>query len=151
MVTDGGWSWRHHMIAPNLEMCFERKAAACPAAKQVTQLKKLTQPFPSWHWPGFLAIMLNFNNERMSMAVGACRMSRCCLEDAIRRAGLRGPVDDSLGCLCDRYARKRKVFGKPLIQQQVSWYYWELGWRVVAVITLKQCNTAPELVNNPTA
>jgi len=50
---------------------------------------------------GFLAIMLNFNNERMSMAVGACRMSRCCLEDAIR------------------YARKRKVFGKPLIQQQV--------------------------------
>ena len=33
---------------------------------------------------GFLAIMLNFNNERMSMAVGACRMSRCCLEDAIR-------------------------------------------------------------------
>lgn len=50
---------------------------------------------------GFLAIMLNFNNERMSMAVGACRMSRCCLEDAIR------------------YARIRKVFGKPLIQQQV--------------------------------
>ena len=35
---------------------------------------------------GFLAIMLNFNNERMSMAVGACRMSRCCLEDAIRLA-----------------------------------------------------------------
>lgn len=29
--------------------------------------------------------MLNFNNERMSMAVTACRMSRCCLEDAIRQ------------------------------------------------------------------
>ncbi|CAJ1447491.1 unnamed protein product, partial [Effrenium voratum] len=34
---------------------------------------------------GFLPIMLNFNNERMSMAVTACRMSRCCLEDAIRQ------------------------------------------------------------------
>ena len=33
---------------------------------------------------GFLPIMLNFNNERFSMAVSACRMSRCCLEDAIR-------------------------------------------------------------------
>lgn len=50
---------------------------------------------------GFLAIMLNFNNERMSMAVGACRMSRCCLEDAIR------------------FARVRKTFGRPLVQQQV--------------------------------
>ncbi|CAJ1335716.1 unnamed protein product [Effrenium voratum] len=50
---------------------------------------------------GFLPIMLNFNNERMSMAVTACRMSRCCLEDAIR------------------YARVRKTFGKPLVSHQV--------------------------------
>eukprot|EP00439_Symbiodinium_sp_Y106_P015705 s4478_g2.t1 len=50
---------------------------------------------------GFLPIMLNFNNERFSMAVSACRMSRCCLEDAIR------------------YARARKTFGKPLIGHQV--------------------------------
>ncbi|CAK9008553.1 Acyl-CoA dehydrogenase AFT10-1 (AF-toxin biosynthesis protein 10-1) [Durusdinium trenchii] len=50
---------------------------------------------------GFLPIMLNFNNERMSMAYAACRMSRCCLEDAIR------------------FARVRKTFGKPLVQQQV--------------------------------
>lgn len=50
---------------------------------------------------GFLPIMLNFNNERYSMAVGACRMARCCLEDSIR------------------YARARKTFGKPLIQHQV--------------------------------
>lgn len=50
---------------------------------------------------GFLPIMLNFNNERHSMAVAACRMSRCCLEDAIR------------------YARVRKTFGRALIQHQV--------------------------------
>lgn len=36
--------------------------------------------------------MLNFNNERMSMAVGACRMARCCLEDAIRPLRLGFPA-----------------------------------------------------------
>merc|ERR1712146_358057 len=44
---------------------------------------------------GFLAIMLNFNNERLSMAVTANRMARCCLEEAIK------------------YATKRHTFGKP--------------------------------------
>eukprot|EP00930_Biecheleria_cincta_P038052 TRINITY_DN26143_c0_g1_i1.p1 TRINITY_DN26143_c0_g1~~TRINITY_DN26143_c0_g1_i1.p1 ORF type:complete len:409 (+),score=59.91 TRINITY_DN26143_c0_g1_i1:31-1257(+) len=50
---------------------------------------------------GFLPIMLNFNNERFMMSVGACRMARTCLEDAIR------------------YARLRKTFGQPLIKHQV--------------------------------
>mmetsp|Transcript_64794 Transcript_64794/g.167246 ORF Transcript_64794/g.167246 Transcript_64794/m.167246 type:complete len:414 (+) Transcript_64794:73-1314(+) len=50
---------------------------------------------------GFMPIMLNFNSERYGMAVGACRMARCCLEDAIR------------------YARVRKTFGRPLIGHQV--------------------------------
>lgn len=50
---------------------------------------------------GFLPIMLNFNNERYMMAVSACRMARCCLEDSIR------------------YARVRKTFGQPLIKHQV--------------------------------
>eukprot|EP00927_Polykrikos_kofoidii_P034216 TRINITY_DN29051_c0_g1_i1.p1 TRINITY_DN29051_c0_g1~~TRINITY_DN29051_c0_g1_i1.p1 ORF type:complete len:416 (-),score=78.02 TRINITY_DN29051_c0_g1_i1:121-1368(-) len=50
---------------------------------------------------GFLPIMLNFNSERYSMAVGACRMARCCLEDAIK------------------YARVRKTFGRPLANHQV--------------------------------
>jgi len=50
---------------------------------------------------GFLPIMHNFNSERFAMAVSACRMARCCLEDAIR------------------YARVRKTFGRPLIGHQV--------------------------------
>jgi len=50
---------------------------------------------------GFLPIMLNFNSERFGMAVGACRMARCCLEDAVR------------------YARVRKTFGRPLVAHQV--------------------------------
>jgi len=50
---------------------------------------------------GFQAIMLNFNNERFSMAITACRMSRCCLEDAIK------------------YATKRQTFGKALVKHQV--------------------------------
>lgn len=50
---------------------------------------------------GFLPIMLNFNSERFGMAIGACRMARCCLEDALR------------------YARVRKTFGKPLMAHQV--------------------------------
>ena len=80
------------------------------------------------------------------MAVGACRMSRCCLEDAIRRGHPTDPTvgrsdsDDSRSVLasglCDRYARIRKVFGKPWIQQQASWAFRESGWRVVAVIAL---------------
>ncbi|CAE8722031.1 unnamed protein product [Polarella glacialis] len=50
---------------------------------------------------GFLPIMLNFNNERYSMSVTACRMARCCLEDAIR------------------YSRVRKTFGRALGKHQV--------------------------------
>eukprot|EP00913_Durusdinium_trenchii_P030975 g29012.t1 len=66
--------------------------------KTVTWMFACTEPNQC---EGFLPIMLNFNNERMSMAYAACRMSRCCLEDAIR------------------FARVRKTFGKPLVQQQV--------------------------------
>jgi len=50
---------------------------------------------------GFKLIMFNFNAERHGMAVGATRMARCCMEDAIR------------------YARIRKTFGRPLISHQV--------------------------------
>mmetsp|Transcript_86722 Transcript_86722/g.172180 ORF Transcript_86722/g.172180 Transcript_86722/m.172180 type:complete len:365 (+) Transcript_86722:234-1328(+) len=50
---------------------------------------------------GFLPIMLNFNSERFGMAVGACRMARCCLEDAVR------------------YARVRKTVGRPRVAHQV--------------------------------
>jgi len=50
---------------------------------------------------GFMAIMLNFNNERLAMAVTANRMARCCLEDAVA------------------YATSRHTFGKPLAKHQV--------------------------------
>lgn len=50
---------------------------------------------------GFVAIMLNFNNERFSMAVTANRMARCCLEEAIK------------------YASQRETFGKKLVKHQV--------------------------------
>ena len=51
---------------------------------------------------GFISIMLNFNSERLSMAVSANRMARCCLEEAIR------------------YATVRETFGKPLTKHQVK-------------------------------
>jgi len=50
---------------------------------------------------GFKAIMRNFNNERMALAITANRQARVCLEDAVK------------------YARSRKTFGKPLASHQV--------------------------------
>ncbi|MBV8406791.1 MAG: acyl-CoA dehydrogenase family protein, partial [Alphaproteobacteria bacterium] len=50
---------------------------------------------------GFIGIMLNFNQERLGMAAGACGYARVCLDEAIA------------------YARERHTFGKPLIANQV--------------------------------
>jgi acyl-CoA dehydrogenase len=50
---------------------------------------------------GFRGIMLNFNGERLGMAAGCNGFSQVCLEEAVH------------------WARERKTFGKPLIQQQV--------------------------------
>mmetsp|Transcript_6679 Transcript_6679/g.11437 ORF Transcript_6679/g.11437 Transcript_6679/m.11437 type:complete len:423 (-) Transcript_6679:32-1300(-) len=50
---------------------------------------------------GFKPIMLNFNNERFGLAVNACRMARCCIEDSVA------------------YAKIRKTFGQPLMAHQV--------------------------------
>merc|ERR1719355_431442 len=50
---------------------------------------------------GFLQIMYNFNHERWQLAAQAARMARTCVEESLR------------------YARKRKTFGKHLIEHQV--------------------------------
>jgi len=50
---------------------------------------------------GFLAIMRNFNNERLALAIIANRQARVCLEETVR------------------YAQVRKTFGKPLSAHQV--------------------------------
>lgn len=50
---------------------------------------------------GFLVIMTNFNNERMSMAASMEALARVCLEDAVS------------------WARERKTFGKRLADHQV--------------------------------
>lgn len=50
---------------------------------------------------GFLAIMNNFNYERLSLAAGALGMMKTCLDESIA------------------YAQERKTFGQPLIQSQV--------------------------------
>src|SRR3981189_3205821 len=50
---------------------------------------------------GFIGIMLNFNQERLGMAAGACGYAKVCLDEAIA------------------YARERHTFGKPLIANQV--------------------------------
>jgi acyl-CoA dehydrogenase len=50
---------------------------------------------------GFIAIMENFNFERLSLAAGALGMMKTCLEESIS------------------WARERETFGKPLIQHQV--------------------------------
>jgi acyl-CoA dehydrogenase len=50
---------------------------------------------------GFRAIMTNFNGERLGMAASANGFSMVCFEEALG------------------WARQRKVFGKPLIEQQV--------------------------------
>lgn len=49
---------------------------------------------------GFLYTMFNFSFERLGMAIQGLRYSRVCLEDSIA------------------YARKRKTFGKRLIDHQ---------------------------------
>src|SRR5499426_4555854 len=50
---------------------------------------------------GFIGIMLNFKQERLGMAAGACGYAKVCLDEAIA------------------YARQRHTFGKPLIANQV--------------------------------
>ena len=50
---------------------------------------------------GFMAIMLNFNNERIMLASQAWAFARVCYEEALA------------------YARERQTFGKPLISRQV--------------------------------
>jgi len=50
---------------------------------------------------GFMAIMLNFNNERIMLAAQASAFAQVCYEDALA------------------YARERTTFGKPLIRNQV--------------------------------
>lgn len=50
---------------------------------------------------GFMAIMQNFNLERLGLVAGSIGMAKACLEDAID------------------WARQRTTFGKPLIKHQV--------------------------------
>ncbi|MEM7270563.1 MAG: acyl-CoA dehydrogenase family protein [Pseudomonadota bacterium] len=50
---------------------------------------------------GFLAIMNNFNYERVSMIASCVGMMKCCLEDSIS------------------WAQQRETFGKPMIKHQV--------------------------------
>ena len=50
---------------------------------------------------GFMAIMLNFNNERIMLAAQAWAFAQLCYEEALA------------------YARERQTFGKPLISRQV--------------------------------
>mmetsp|Transcript_9331 Transcript_9331/g.26181 ORF Transcript_9331/g.26181 Transcript_9331/m.26181 type:complete len:406 (+) Transcript_9331:90-1307(+) len=50
---------------------------------------------------GFKAIMVNFNGERLGIAVMANRYARICLRESIR------------------FAQKRQTFGRPLIKRQV--------------------------------
>lgn len=50
---------------------------------------------------GFMAIMLNFNNERIMLAAQATAFAQVCYDEALA------------------YARERQTFGKPLIRNQV--------------------------------
>ena len=50
---------------------------------------------------GFMAIMMNFNNERIMLAAQASAFAQVCYDDALA------------------YARERHTFGKPLIRNQV--------------------------------
>src|SRR5581483_865492 len=50
---------------------------------------------------GFMAIMLNFNSERLALAAQANAFAKVCYDEAIA------------------YARERQTFGKPLIKNQV--------------------------------
>lgn len=50
---------------------------------------------------GFMAIMMNFNQERLMLAAQACAFAEVCYEESLA------------------YARLRETFGKPLIRNQV--------------------------------
>ncbi|HWU69531.1 MAG TPA: acyl-CoA dehydrogenase family protein [Stenotrophobium sp.] len=50
---------------------------------------------------GFMAIMMNFNQERIMLAAQACGFAQVCYEESLA------------------YARERQTFGKPLIRNQV--------------------------------
>src|SRR3546814_7973473 len=50
---------------------------------------------------GFMAIMLNFNQERLMLAAQACAFANVCYEESLD------------------YARERETFGRPLIRNQV--------------------------------
>ncbi len=50
---------------------------------------------------GFMAIMLNFNHERIMLATQACASAQVCYDEALA------------------YARERQTFGRPLIKSQV--------------------------------
>ncbi|MFP5306196.1 MAG: acyl-CoA dehydrogenase family protein [Gammaproteobacteria bacterium] len=50
---------------------------------------------------GFMAIMMNFNQERIMLAAQACAFAKLCYEEALA------------------YARERETFGRPLIRNQV--------------------------------
>ena len=58
---------------------------------------------------GFMYVMENFNNERLSLAAQAVAGSRVCMEEAIK------------------YAKVRKTFGKPLIANQ------GIRWKIMEV------------------
>ena len=49
---------------------------------------------------GFLAIMHNFNSERIGLAASMLGMARCCLDESVA------------------YAKTRETFGRPLLQHQ---------------------------------
>ena len=50
---------------------------------------------------GFMAIMANFNHERIMLAAQACALAQVCFDQSLD------------------YARQRQTFGKPLIRNQV--------------------------------
>jgi len=78
---------------------------------------------------GFKAIMRNFNNERLSIAIQSNRMARCCIEDALA------------------YAKIRKTFGKPLVEHQVIRHkLMECSRAIMA----SHCMILPILANKPT-
>jgi len=54
---------------------------------------------------GFKPIMQNFNHERFVLAAKASRFARVCVEESIK------------------YARKRRTFGKRLIDHQVCFVF----------------------------
>jgi acyl-CoA dehydrogenase len=78
---------------------------------------------------GFLAIMENFNMERIALIAGSLGMMRACLEESIA------------------WAQERKTFGKPLIKHQtIRHKIAEMSSRIDAVDAY--CNTICEIVNS---